>query len=56
LLIALLNVDATVQFPIITGGTMFFSTVVSMIIGEKPGVKTIIASVIAAASTVLMMF
>ena len=56
LLIALLTVDGSVQFPIITGGTMFFSTVVSMAIGEKPKVKTIIASLVAAASTVLMMF
>lgn len=54
-LIALLNLDASVQYPIITGGTMFFSTVVSLIIGEKPSARTLIAAVVAAASSVLMM-
>ncbi len=55
-LIALVSLPSSVLFPIITGGTMLFSMIVSFIIKEKPSVKTIIASVIAAASTVLMMF
>lgn len=55
-LIALVSLPSSVLFPIITGGTMLFSMIVSFIIKEKPSVKTIIASVLAAASTVLMMF
>lgn len=55
-LIALVSLPSSVLFPIITGGTMLFSMIVSFIIKEKPSVKTILASVIAAASTVLMMF
>ena len=55
-LIALVSLPSSVLFPIITGGTMLFSMIVSFIIKEKPSAKTIVASVIAAASTVLMMF
>lgn len=55
-LIALVSLPSSVLFPIITGGTMLFSMIVSFIIKEKPSAKTVIASVIAAASTVLMMF
>ena len=55
-LMALASLESSVLFPIVTGGTMLFSMMVSIIIKEKPSVKTIVASVIAAASTVLMMF
>ncbi len=55
-LIALTNLPASVQFPIVTGGTMFFSTAVSIIRKEKPSSRTVIASLIAFAATVLMMF
>jgi uncharacterized membrane protein len=55
-LMALATLDSSVLFPIVTGGTMLFSMMVSIIIKEKPSVKTIIASILAAASTVLMMF
>ncbi len=55
-LIALVSLPSSILFPIITGGTMLFSMIVSFIIKEKPSVKTILASVISAASTVLMMF
>lgn len=55
-LIALTNLPASVQFPIVTGGTMFFSTTVSIIRKEKPSARTVIASLIAFAATVLMMF
>lgn len=55
-LIALLNLDASVQYPIITGGTMFFSTAVSLIIRERPTVRTLISAGVAAISTILMMF
>ena len=55
-LMALATLDSSVLFPIVTGGTMLFSMLVSIMIKEKPSVKTIIASILAAASTVLMMF
>lgn len=55
-LIALVSLPASVQFPIITGGTMFFSTAVSIIRKEKPSARTVIAALVAFAATVLMMF
>ena len=55
-LIALTSLPASVQFPIVTGGTMFFSTAVSIIRKEKPSAKTVIAALVAFAATVLMMF
>ena len=55
-LIALTTLPASVQFPIVTGGTMFFSTVVSIIRKEKPSAKTVIAALVAFAATVFMMF
>lgn len=55
-LIALMSLPASVQFPITTGGVMFFSTVISLIRREKPSKRTIIAAAIAFVSTVLIMF
>lgn len=55
-LIALVTLPASVQFPIITGGTMFFSTAVSIIRKEKPSAKTVVAALVAFAATVLIMF
>ena len=55
-LIALTTLDASVQFPIITGGVMVFSTIISIIRKEKPSVRTIISTAIAFVSTVLIMF
>lgn len=55
-LIALTALPASVQFPITTGGVMVFSTLISLIRGEKPSVKTLISTAIAFISTVLIMF
>lgn len=55
-LIALTTLPASVQFPIVTGGTMFFSTAVSIIRKEKPSAKTVIAALVAFVATVFMMF
>lgn len=55
-LIALTSLPASVQFPIITGGVMAFSTLISLIRKEKPSAKTLVSAVIAFASTVLIMF
>ena len=54
LVLSTFAIGSSVLVPIVTGGTMLFSMIVSIVIGEKPKVKTIIASVVAAASTVLM--
>lgn len=54
--VALLTLDSSVLFPIITGGTMLSSMVVSLVTREKVKPKAIIAAVIAAVSTVLMLF
>ncbi len=55
-LIALTSLPASVQYPIITGGVMVFSTVISIIKKEKPSAKTLIATAVAFVSTVLIMF
>ena len=55
-LIALAKLDASVQYPIITGGVMVFSTVISLIRKEKPSARTLISTAIAFVSTVLIMF
>lgn len=55
-LIALINIPASVNYPIITGGVMVFSTLISIIRKEKPSAKIIIATVIACISTIFMMF
>ncbi len=55
-LIALTTLPASVQYPIITGGVMVFSTIISIIRKEKPSVKTLVATAIACVSTVLIMF
>jgi hypothetical protein len=55
-LMALVTLASSVLFPIVTGGTMLFSMLVSILVKEKQNAKTVIASIIAAASTVFMMF
>lgn len=55
-LIALTTLPASVQYPIITGGVMVFSTIISIVRREKPSVKTLIATAIAFVSTVFIMF
>ncbi len=55
-LIALTALPASVQFPIVTGGTMFFSTALSIIRKEKPSAKTIVAALVAFAASVFIMF
>ena len=55
-LIALTTMPASVQYPIITGGVMVFSTIISIVRKEKPSVRTLISTAIAFVSTVLIMF
>lgn len=42
LLIAIKHVQATVQYPIVTGGVIIFSTLLSMLIGENKNYKSLI--------------
>ena len=47
LVIALAHVDASVQYPMVTGGVMIMSTVISLLGKNKPTVKQIISVAIA---------
>jgi len=54
--IALTVLPASVQFPIITGGVMVFSTVISVIRRERIARKSYVATAFALLSTILIMF
>lgn len=54
-LIGLTKLPASVQYPIITGGVIVFSTVVSIIRREKPTVKQLIAAGLALIATIMIM-
>lgn len=56
LLIALSHVDASVQYPFVTGGTIVVSAIISAIIGEKPGVRKLIAIAVAFTATLILIF
>ena len=54
LLIALKYLPASVQYPIVTGGTMVFSTLISGIRKEKLSLRNLIATGVALVSTVVI--
>lgn len=54
LLLALMHLPASVQYPIVTGGVIFFSTVVSWLRREKIARITWISALLALLSTVLI--
>lgn len=57
LLIALSGgIDASLQYPLCTGGCMIFSTLISAIIGEKPKARNYVSVGIAFAGLVLLCF
>lgn len=56
LLFSLLTVQASLQYPVITGGGIFLSAIVGLFFKEKPDVKTWISVVFAVAGTVIMIF
>ncbi len=56
LLIALVHLPASVQYPLVTGGVMVFSTLISMIRKEKLTKTDIIAAAISFVASVLMAF
>ena len=54
--IALTSLPASVQYPIITGGVMVFSTLISLARREPIGRKTYLAAALACLSTILILF
>ncbi len=54
--IALTSLPASVQYPIITGGVMVFSTLISLARRELIGGKTYLAAALACLSTILILF
>lgn len=54
--IALTSLPASVQYPIITGGVMVFSTLISFVRREPLGGKTYLAAALACLSTILILF
>lgn len=56
LLVAIAKLDASVQYPLVTGGVMFFSTIISTIRHERIRKIEYIAAGVALISSVLMVF
>ena len=56
LLIALVHLSASVQYPLITGGTMVFSAAISIIRHEKLSAVTFISTVLALAASIVIAF
>lgn len=54
MLIALRHLPSSVQFPIITGGTMFFSSMVGLFRGEKLKLRSTASLVLAVAASVII--
>lgn len=55
-LLALKHLPASVQYPIITGGTMAVSLIISVLRKEKNNLRTVLATAVAFVSTVLIAF
>ena len=53
-LIALKHLQASVQYPIVTGGVMIMSLMISLLRKEKISYKNVISTAIAFLSTVLI--
>lgn len=56
MLIALMHLPASVQFPLVTGGTMVFSTLISMVRKEKIRKADYFSAIIAFVASVMMAF
>jgi len=56
LLIALLKLPSSVQYPMVTGGTIVFATVISVLRKDNVSQKEILAALIALGASVLMAF
>ena len=56
LLIALLHLPASVQYPLVTGGTMLFALIISLVRRDKVTVRDFIGTALAIVSTVIIIF
>ena len=56
LLIALMHVDASVQYPMVTGGTMIVSTIYCLIGGVKPKRKEVWSVIVAFFGMLMLIF
>ena len=56
LLIALSNLPASVQYPLVTGGVMVFSTIISILQKEKLTKKDYVATAVSFVASVLIVF
>ncbi|MBQ7039638.1 MAG: hypothetical protein IJN39_03635 [Clostridia bacterium] len=56
LVIALTHVDASVQYPMVTGGTMIVSTIYCLIGGVKPKKKEILSVIVAFLGMLMLIF
>ena len=54
LLYAMIHVDASLQFPLLTGGTIVFSVIMDFVTGKKPKINSIIGASIALAGLVIL--
>ncbi len=54
LLISIMHIPASVQFPIITGGTLVFSTLVSLLLGEAKDKKRFISLALSLAGLIIL--
>lgn len=54
IVIALIRLDASVQYPMITGGTIVFSTIICLVRREKLTLRDIIAAMVAAGASVVV--
>ena len=56
LLLSLLHLPASVQYPIVTGGVIVFSTLIDLARGVGAGRRKLLAALVVLAATALMMF
>ena len=56
LLIALLHLPASVQYPLVTGGTMFFALAISLVRKDKVTKRDILGTALAIVSTIIIIF
>ena len=54
LLIALLNLPASAQYPFVTGGTMIVSTIISVFSDKKPNKREILAVIFAFVAVLIL--
>ena len=56
LLLSLVHIDASMQYPLVTGGTMIVATIYSFINGSKPNSKEILSVVFAFLGMLVLIF